>query len=105
MVQNALEYLKTRKVNGEEYCFANIFILKDSDFYKYEIVPLNICMVIFLGFVFPLVLALFLIKGHKNKRLKRVAFERKLGILYLEYKEKNYYWELIIILMVPNFKK
>lgn len=30
--------------------------------------------------------------------LQRISIQRRLGILYIEYQDKNYYWELTIIL-------
>lgn len=88
-----------RTINNTKYCQANTFILIDSDMYKNEILPLNLFAIILLGLIFPLILSFFLIKGYRQKNLKKISFERKLGILYLEYKEKHFYWELIIIFL------
>lgn len=100
MVQNSLEYLKIRTINGIDYCYANTFIEADTDFYTKEIVPYNLCVVILLGFIFPAVLTLFLWYGKKKKITNKLYFTRKLGILYLEYKDKVVFWELLLIFLV-----
>lgn len=63
MVLNSLDYLKKRTINGEDYVFANTFIKIDSEFYRKDIFPLNLALVIILGFVIPLILCLILIKA------------------------------------------
>lgn len=69
MILNALSYLKIRSVNGVKYCYANTFILIDSDFYRNEIIPLNAIIILVLGIVFPLALGMLLVMGKRKNKL------------------------------------
>lgn len=102
MMLDSLEYLRIREVNGVKYCYKNTFIKIDSDFYNNEVLPLNVTIIVLSALVFPLVLTKVLLKAKLRKNLNKVSFQRKIGVLYLEYKKKNFYWELIIILVVKS---
>lgn len=69
MVLNAFEYLKVRTVNGVDYCFSNTSILIDSDYFRTNVLPLNIVVVVLLGVVFPIILTVFMVMGKRNNRL------------------------------------
>lgn len=74
MVLNSLDYLKSRKVNGIDYCFANTFIEMDTDFYKDEIQPTNIAVIIVIGILFPCLLGMVLVLGKKSDKLRKLDF-------------------------------
>lgn len=63
---NTLKYLKIREINGVDYCSANTFVKIESDFYKYEIFPLNLTLLILMGFFLPLGLLIAMLYGKKN---------------------------------------
>lgn len=46
----------------------------DSDFYRNEIVPINVITIILVGIVFPIFLGVILVLGKKNNKHKRLDF-------------------------------
>lgn len=102
MVLNSLQYLKSRNIDGIEYCLANTFIKIDSSFYKKEVFPLNVTILIIFTLVFPLFLAILLLTAHKKRTLKHISVQRKIGALYQEYKDHHFYWELLLIILVKK---
>lgn len=97
IIQISLEFLKIRTYNGIDYCSANTYIKIDSDLYQKEIMPLNILSAILIGLVFPFLLILLLTLGKRKQILKTVKFKREAGILFLEYKNQLFLWEIVII--------
>lgn len=63
-----------RRVNGEEYCFANTFIKMDSEFYRSSIMPFNIASALLSGFLFPVLLFLIIWYGKKKNLFHSLAF-------------------------------
>lgn len=52
------------------------------------------------GFGIPVYLGIKLYKGHQNNKLESHFFQKRYGILYLEYKPKYYFWEIILLVNV-----
>lgn len=78
--------MSCRKVANKRYCIADTNIDCDSDFYKKEVVTVNLIIVIFISVVVPLILIVNLTIGKKNNKLVRIHFLRKFGILFMELK-------------------
>lgn len=62
--------------------------------------PYNIIILLILGFIFPFSLLTLLVKGKKSNKLNSTLFKKKAGILYMEYRNNTYYWEIINIFTV-----
>lgn len=94
-----MEFLKSRNINGEDYCYANTYIKIDSDIYQNELKPYNITIMVLLGLGLPVTLSVILYRAIKYKYYNGIGYQRKMGILYLEYKKTNIYWEIIIMVL------
>lgn len=102
ILKNSLEFLSCREVNGIKYSRADSNIKCDNNFYKYDILPVNISLIVLLGFLIPLIIGYLLIKGQKKGAISNIDFKRTYGILYLDLQPKNYYFEILNIPMVKK---
>lgn len=55
---------------------------------------------VLLGLGLPVTLSVILYRAIKYKYYNGIGYQRKMGILYLEYKKTNIYWEIIIMVLV-----
>ncbi|KRX10671.1 Pectin lyase fold/virulence factor [Pseudocohnilembus persalinus] len=93
---NAINYITCRKIEGESYSQQDTNIKCWESYFWFPIFPVNLLLVLLAGVIFPLILFLILKNGIKQKRLNSLQFQRKYGILYLEYKNNYGYWEILI---------
>lgn len=97
-----MNFIKCREINGKRYSTADTYIECDGNFYKSYILPVNLSMILFITIIIPFAITVVLYKNKENSKMKHVNIQRKYGILYLEFSEKNYLWELISILQVKS---
>lgn len=101
-MQNSLQFISCRKIGSHSYSEGDLNIDCDSVFYKDTIFPINTALVSILGLVIPFNLGYNLWKNKKKKELYTYMYQRKFGILYLEYKESSFFWEIYILIEVKN---
>lgn len=69
VLQNALKYITCREVNNKQYSLGDSNILCDSDFYKNDILPINIGVLAVLGLIIPLMIGFWLYQGNKSEKI------------------------------------
>ena len=62
---------------------------------------MNIVIFMLVGFIIPLLLAFVLKYNLYKKNLRsNINFTRGLGILYMDTKDSDYFWELVTMIVV-----
>ncbi|KRX10670.1 Pectin lyase fold/virulence factor [Pseudocohnilembus persalinus] len=90
------------RIGLNSYSSADLEINCAESYFKNNIMPVNISILLFTGFIVPLILFFKLNQGLKNNSFERLSFQRKFGILFMEYDRKHYYWELLIIFIMKK---
>lgn len=60
-----MSYLSARTVNDKEYVAGDTNLKMDDDFYKYEVLPVNLTLTLIIGVLLPLFLIYKLLRGKK----------------------------------------
>lgn len=64
-----MNYINCRDISSMSVSTADTNIDCRDDFYKNEVLPVNLIMVIILGLLIPVLIGISLIKNHRNNKL------------------------------------
>ena len=92
-----------RIVNGIQYSSADMNIECNSNFWKNNVFPVNLVLVLFMGLNLPIFIWIQLLGGKNYNLFDKINFQRKYGILFMELKSSKYYWEMVSIFTVNIF--
>lgn len=81
-----MEFITCREISGIKYSTADTNIKCEDEFFKNNIIPVNLSLIIIFGLFMPISICVMLIKGRKQNKLENIDFKRTFGILYLELK-------------------